>query len=191
MGKEPNVKIIPVKTGVQNPVNIFLASKHPGTRETYLFCLDKVAKKLGFVDAWSLNWEMLRYEHVTLISSWLQKNNSSFYAYKVMVAIRGILKTCRSMGLMSTDDYFNVSEGCKVKINEVPRASTGRMLSPEEIQAFLKTCQVGPRNRAIRDSAIFMLMVGCGLFRVRPLLRKTPGAWKREKDPNCILGRSD
>jgi len=163
MTKKLNFDIITVKPGIQNPVNVFLANKRPGTRATYEYCLNKVARKLGMLDAYSFTWQALRFEHTTFINAWLSKTYGCNYAYKNMASIRGVLRTCRTMGLISADDYWNALEGCKVRLNEVPKPSAGRMLTPEEIQRVLKTSQVGPRNRAIRDAAIFMVMVGCGL----------------------------
>jgi len=163
MTKKMNFEIITAKPGMLNPVNVFLANKRPGTRETYEYCLNKVARKLGMLDAYAFTWQALRYEQTTFINAWLSRNYGCLYTYKNMASIRGVLKTCRTMGLMSADDYWNALEGCKVRINEVPKPSAGRMLSPEEIQKVLKTCQRGPRNRAVRDAAIFMVMVGCGL----------------------------
>jgi len=163
MTKKLSFEIIQQQPGIQNPVHVFLANKRPGTRETYEYCLNKVARKLGMLDAYSFTWQALRFEHTTFINAWLSKTYGCNYAYKNMASIRGVLRTCRSMGLISADDYWNALEGCKVRLNEVPRPSAGRMLSPEEIQKFLRTCQLGPRNRAVRDAAIFMVMVGCGL----------------------------
>lgn len=163
MAKKLNYQIITAKPEAPNPVTVFLVSKRPGSRETYEFCLNKVARKLGMVDAYSFHWEALRFEHVTLIAAWMTKDYSSNYAFKTMTAVRGILKTCRILGLMPADDYWNALEGCKVKIDEVPSPAVGRMLSTDEIQSFLNTCKVGSRNRAIRDAAIFMLMLGTGL----------------------------
>jgi hypothetical protein len=37
-------------------VNVILANNRPGPRETYEYCLNEVARKLGMLDAYSFMW---------------------------------------------------------------------------------------------------------------------------------------
>jgi integrase/recombinase XerD len=163
--KTNQVEIILSEENVQAPVYVFLASKRGSTAKTYFYDLNAVARKLGALDAYSFPWQKLRFQDIVMIRGWLLQEFSSDYAFTVMSAIRGLLETCNDMELLPADQYVKMAKACKVKRDEKPKQAAGRMLKPEEITSLLKTCLVGPRNRAIRDSAIIMLLVGCGLRR--------------------------
>lgn len=95
MNRKPTFEILHQKPGRQNPVNTFLADKRSGTRDTYQFCLNKVARKLGMLNAYSFTWWALRYKCVTMIAAWMNKDYLSKYAFKTMTAVRGVLRPAR------------------------------------------------------------------------------------------------
>jgi integrase len=147
-------------------VQIFLEGKKPATRNIYDYSLKRIARHLGTDDYINYPWQELRNKDVSNIRSWLLAQGESSYAATTMAALKGILETCYDNELITdANDYIRAVKACKIKVDQKPRPAAGRMLSPEEIAALLKTCMTGPRKRGTRDAAIIMLFAGCGLRR--------------------------
>lgn len=165
MGRKRQVEIITAKDKTQNLVYLFLAGKNERSRGTYLYALNKVARHFGAISAYDFDWSKLRNEHTTVIRAWLLKQNKDTTANTTLAAVKGVLEKAYDLEMLSAEDYLRAIKPCNVKVNQKPHPATGRMLTPDEIAALLKTCQTGPRKRGIRDAAIIMLLAGCGLCR--------------------------
>jgi integrase len=153
---------IPDKTIVQT----FLEGKKPSTRKVYEYSLKRIAHHQGKDDYIHYPWQDLRNKDVTNIRAWLLATGETSYAATTMAALKGILEACFDNELIiDANDYLRAVKACRIKIDQKPRPAAGRMLTPEEIAALLGTCRIGPRRRGIRDAAIIMLLVGCGLRR--------------------------
>ncbi|MGA2504405.1 MAG: tyrosine-type recombinase/integrase [Anaerolineales bacterium] len=166
-------------------VDLYLTDVHKESHYTYEFSLNKVAKKLStiaefkdlfiegmFPDAHALKWYELRNRHTTLIRKWLLETSKPTSAHKDIAPVRGILaKAYYDLSLMSADDYNRAIRACIIKVPKQPTAATGRMLTEEELDALLATCEKGNPSRATRDKAIISIFrqVGARLAEVTKL----------------------
>ncbi|MBE3142072.1 MAG: site-specific integrase [Thermoplasmata archaeon] len=162
MAKTPRAEIIPAKPIQENPVIVFLASmESPASRVSQLSALNIIARKLGATDAYSFNWQELRYEHMAMIQAWLLQNYKVKTVRRYMAGVKGTLKAAWKMQLISAEEYMRA-----ISLKPIRGESmAGRMLTSAEIRALLQTCQTGPFMRGMRDTAMISLMVGCGLRR--------------------------
>jgi integrase len=154
--------IVTSKEAQGNLVYLYLAEVNQCSRYTYLFALNKVARKLGAVDAYSFDWSQLRNEHTTVIKRWLLETGKTTSAHKTLAAVKGILEKAFDLELINADDYLRAIKPCKVKVNKQLRANTGRMLETWEVDALLETCKKGNPARAARDAAIISIFAQVG-----------------------------
>jgi integrase/recombinase XerD len=158
-------QIITSKEQAANLVYTFLANTPKRSRQTYLYSLNKVARHLGYTDAYSFDWSKLRNSHTTIIRAWLLETSKPSTAQRAMVVIKGVLTKAYDLELMDGNDYLHAIRPCKVRMNEKPSAAAGRMLSKDETLALLEACKRGAPKRAIRDTAILTLMIYTGIRR--------------------------
>ena len=127
--------------------------------------LNQIAHALsgGKQDGFQLDWSAVRYEH----ARWLRAEMIKYYApatVNVMLsALRGVLKECFQLGLMSADDLERTLSNIKNVKNAVEPA--GRDLSHGEIQALVRDCMDDKRPAGVRDAAIIGILYTCGLRR--------------------------
>lgn len=157
-------EIIPAK-GTDNLVYLYLAGAPKKSRATYLFSLHKIARHFGALDAWSFDFSKLQNKHTTLIHGWLLEKYAPATAMRDLVAVKGILRKAFDLGLMDGDTYLRAIKPCQVRMPGRPSASTGRMLSPEELQSLLLACHRGAPTRSARDLAIITLLIYTGMRR--------------------------
>jgi hypothetical protein len=69
-----------------------------------------MANPLRFDPLTSPWWE-LRYQHLNAIRAILLETRTLSTGNRVLAAMRGVLKACWELELMSTDHYWNVLEG--------------------------------------------------------------------------------
>ena len=117
----------------------------------------------GTHDALHLDWSAVRYEH----ARWIRAELTAVYApatVNVMLsALRGVLKECFQLGLMSADDLQRTISNVKNVKGEVQPA--GRDLAHGEIQALVRDCMNDDSPAGIRDAAIIGVLYTCGLRR--------------------------
>ncbi len=172
--------IVTSKEAQKNLVYLYMGEVNECSRATYLFALNKVARKLGdafpefddAVDAWALDWKIVRNPHTTMIKRWLLETGKTTSAHKTLAAVKGILEKAFDLELITADDYLRAIKPCKVKVNKQLRAASGRMLTEEELDALLATCDKGNPARAARDRAIISIFrqVGTRLAEVSKLM---------------------
>jgi integrase len=149
-----NSDIVTGKEAQDNLVYLWLGDVNKCSQKTYLFALNKVAKKLGAADAYSFNWAQLRNEHTTMIKRWLLNTGKTTSAHKTAAAIKGVLSKAFDLEMINADDYLRAIKPLKIKVDKGLRAASGRMLSDEELDALLATCDKDSPARAVRDRAI-------------------------------------
>lgn len=151
--------------GDSHPVLVYLASLSPGSRRTMRSSLDMVAGFVsgGRVDALSLDWSRVRYQHTAAIRAAVSEVYAPSTSNKILSAVKGVLKECSRLGYISVEDY---SRACDVPSVKGKRAPKGRALSREELHSLFHGCSVdGNRCRGTRDYAILAIMYSSGLRR--------------------------
>jgi integrase len=134
--------------------------------------LDTVTRLLsgGITDAQSFPWHHLRYEHVqavraTLVATISPKTGQKLSASSInrtLCAVRGVLKECWRLGLISAEELARAVDVERAPGNSLP---TGRCLDIGEITALFAACQRDTSPAGARDAALLALGYAGGLRR--------------------------
>jgi integrase len=159
-------KAVPVGTGRpdSNPVGAYLGRLAPGSRRGIVVSLNAIARYLsnGSADAMSFDWPSIRYQETSAVRNHLAKTYALHTANLGISALRGVLKECWRLGLISHDDYTRAGDMPRVKgESEV----AGRSLTVDELRDLFKVCDADPSSAGIRDAALIAIMYCTGMRR--------------------------
>jgi site-specific recombinase XerD len=116
----------------------------------------------GKVDAYGLDWAKLRYEDTQRLRQVLAERYSPRTANFTLSALRGVLKECWRLKLMSHAGYARAIDIARVRVDD---RMTGRVLKADELAALVCTCEADDSPAGVRDSAIVEIMYSTGLRR--------------------------
>ncbi|MGI8650147.1 MAG: tyrosine-type recombinase/integrase [Rubrobacter sp.] len=117
----------------------------------------------GRAGATNLAWWRLRYQHTALIQKALAASYAPSTANKVLTALRGVLRECFRLGLMSAEDYERARDVKSVKGSRLP---PGRHIDGGELLVLFRACATDEKRvRGARDGALLALLYVCGLRR--------------------------
>jgi site-specific recombinase XerD len=150
-----------------NPVLAYLARLSPGSRRTMRASLETIARLAsgGEVGALDFPWWMLRYQHSEAIRGRLAEHYAPATANKMLSAMKGVLKSCWRLGLMTADERDRASDVEPVRGTRLP---PGRSIPRGELRSLFEVCAQeanDPRMRArgVRDAAMLALLYVGGL----------------------------
>ena len=153
----------------ENPVLTYLARLSPGSRRTMRESLETIARiaSAGEVDALEFPWWLLRYQHAEAIRGKLAEDYAPATANKMLSAMKGVLKSCWRLGLMTADERDRASDVEPVRGTRLP---PGRSIPRGELRSLFEACAKeanDPRMRArgVRDAAMLALLYVGGLRR--------------------------
>ena len=161
----PNTQIEVVTRLDTNPVAVYLAGLSKGSRPTMRGALNLIAGILSNgknTDALAMDWASVRFQHTAAIRSRLAETYSPAYARKIIVALRGVLRSCFKLGLISAEDYTRAIDTGKIIGSTLP---AGRALTADEIAKLIEVCQKDKTAAGARDVAIIALLRAGGLRR--------------------------
>ena len=128
---------------------------------------------------WTFPWHEL--ENAWLVEAMqrmIQVGYSARTRRRLLVAIRGVLKSCRSLKLIDGEDFFSVFDGIKQpKVDADPQ---GRRVSDDEIIALLAACDADDTPRGIRDAALISIGWQTGL-RAQEMADLRLEDWRRKE----------
>ncbi|MGL4928570.1 MAG: tyrosine-type recombinase/integrase [Plesiomonas sp.] len=114
-------------------------------------------------DVMQFPWQALRRAHLLRLKDYMkQQALSPAYINLTLTVIRGVLKECWQLQLISHADYANV---VNVKGVRGSRQVKPRLIANDELNELLTVCRHDTSIKGIRDAAIIGLMRGCGLRR--------------------------
>lgn len=128
--------------------------------------LNQFARFFHYADYKQCDWHLMRYDNVLSFIEHLKEKSrdgslqtSTINAY--LCAVKGVAQTAWNLNQISDHDLMRIKNigqlrGC--------RKMAGRALTKEESREFLACCE-GNTDQAIRDRAILLLLLGCGLRR--------------------------
>ena len=154
----------------QNPYLVYLARFSGESKRTMQGCLDRIASiVLGNVATAAgfgadIPWERIRYPHVVLLrTEFTERWSSLSHANKHMSALRGVLRECWRLGLMTAEDYERARDVENVKGAREP---AGRNIHTDEIAALLAACLAdGSVLHGARDVALIAVLQSTGIRR--------------------------
>ncbi len=153
----------------ENPMLAYLARLSPGSRRTMRESLETIARlaSAGEVGALDFPWWLLRYQHAEAIRGRLAEGYAPATANKMLSAMKGVLKSCWRLGLMSADERDRASDVEPVRGTRLP---PGRSIPRGELRSLFEACAAeanDPRLRArgVRDAAMLALLYVGGLRR--------------------------
>lgn len=139
-------------------------------------------------DPLTLPWWELRFQHLNAIRAILLETRSVSTGNRVLAAVRGCLKACWELELISTDAYMRTINIKPLKGNRLEQA-TGRMLTPGELGALFATCSLDASAAGCRDAAMLGLAAFAGLRR-QEIADLSLDAWKMDKTLH-VLGKGN
>jgi integrase len=153
----------------ENPVLAYLARLSPGSRRTMRASLETIARLASADEVGALDfpWWLLRYQHAEAIRGRLAETYAPATANKMLSAMKGVLKSCWRLGLMSADERDRASDVEPVRGTRLP---PGRSIPRGELRSLFEVCAQeanDPRMRArgVRDAAMLALLYVGGLRR--------------------------
>lgn len=185
LGELASMLVLPeiIPTG-QNPAIAYLLSlQSPRSRVTMSSYLKRVAHFLGASSLEDCPWHLLTRQHVhALLRTFQSQELSPATCNTILAAVKGVMKEARALRLMTADDCQDIREVTAVRGS---RESSGRALEPEEIKALLQACDDDGSLVSVRDKALFMVMLGCGLRRSEVVTLTL--ADYQPKDPSLLV----
>jgi site-specific recombinase XerD len=156
----------------QNPYWVYLARFSGESERTMRRCLDRIAAMIAPLPydtpasgyGAMIPWENLRYPHVVLLrTKFTERWDSPSHVNKHLSAIRGVLRECWRLKLMSGEDYGTARDVENIKGS---RELAGRNIHDDETRALLVACLAdGNAALGIRDAAIIAVLHSTGIRR--------------------------
>ena len=166
LGSSPEDEIL---LGEDNPVLSYLGRLSKGSRRTMRGSLEEIAKicSASEVGALAFPWWRLRGTHTAVIRGALAERYAPTTANKMLSAMKGVLKACFRLGLMTADERDRASDVAPVRGTRLP---PGRSIPRGELRSLFEVCAGeanDPRLRArgVRDAAMMALLYVGGLRR--------------------------
>ena len=138
----------------RHPASLYLAARAPRSRDEARRALDTMAALLtaGQATADTLAWHRLRDEQVELVRSALAERYPPREAGRMLAALRGVLRHCRRLGLISEEAY-----------RRGHAAATGATQAPRgELRSVFESCAEDKAPAAERTGAVRTLLFGNG-----------------------------
>ncbi len=178
--------LVPSQRLDHNPAAVYLAGLAAGSVPTQRSALNTIAVLVspGLSDealpCLYIEWHKLTYAHTTAIRNQLAARYSPSTANRMLAALRGVLKECWRLRLMSEEDRAVASDLKPVRGRTLPK---GRALATEELRRLLEACERDTRPAGRRDAAMLAVLSSCGLRRSE-LVGLDVGDWD---DITCTL----
>ncbi|MEM9058717.1 MAG: tyrosine-type recombinase/integrase [Pseudomonadota bacterium] len=154
----------PQKPASQNPVRLFLANRAPGSRPSAVQSLKTLARIVlddAQADPELLLWQQLTYQHTAALRAILAERYKPATANRHLSMLRGVLKECFRLDLMTHEQYTRAVDVENVSGSSLP---AGRAVSPGELRALVASCS-GDGAGGARDAAALAILYGAGLRR--------------------------
>lgn len=153
-----------IKSHKTDPVTLYLEGLVPSGRRSMKSLLKTAASLIDFEGKLEqMPWNIIEYQHLATIRNLLQEQGKSANTINLTLsALRGVMKTCFNLGLISADQLMLLSDIKRVRGKRLP---SGRSLSRQEIKKLYRVCIQDKPVAGIRDYAIIALMLATGIRR--------------------------
>jgi site-specific recombinase XerD len=147
-----------------HPVATYLGRVGVASGRGFRIALNNIAGIVsnGTKDCYGLDWASLTYQETSRIREALAARFAVRTANYGLCALRGVLKECWRLGLMTNEEFTRAIDLAAVRGDNT---AAGRVLSLEELVVLFKACGEDPSPLGIRDSALMAILYGTGLRR--------------------------
>lgn len=193
----PILALAPVEevlVGEENPVLSYLGRLSEGSRRTMRGSLEEIARASsgGRLAAVEFPWWRLTGTHTAVIRGYLAGRYAPSTANKMLSALKGVLKACFRLGLMTADERDRASDVAPVRGTRLP---PGRSIPRGELSALFAVCareaeDPKMRARGVRDAAMLALLYVGGLRRTE-LASLRLGDYERETATLRVRGKGN
>lgn len=156
------VAAAPALPADRQPVAVYLAGLAAGSRRALRDALDRVARELGGVDATTVDWTAIEYQHVAAVRSRLVDVLAPATVNRHLAAVRGVVREAWRLGLVSAEKLKQIEAVHGVVNGRLP---AGRALSARERTSLYEGCAADASPAGRRDAALLALLDGAGLRR--------------------------
>jgi site-specific recombinase XerD len=147
-----------------HPVDVDLGRMAPASAKGFLIALNNIASILsnGTKDGYQLDWAGLIYRDTARAREGLAAEFATRTAKYGLCALRGVLKECWRLGLMTHEEFTRATDLAAVRGDN---SAAGRVLTVEELVSLFQVCAEDESPLGIRDSAILATLYSTGLRR--------------------------
>ena len=152
------------RKAVAHPVDVYLGRLSPASRRGFLIALANIASIVsnGTKDCYQLDWARLTYEDTAKAREGLAAGFAVRTGNYGLCALRGVLKECWRLGLMSHEDFRRATDLAAIRGDNT---AAGRVLTVEELVSLFRVCAQDASVMGIRDAAILAVLYSTGLRR--------------------------
>ena len=146
------------------PAASYIRRLSPAGRAAQLCALRRIAswwKRRPVSDPLPLRWETWTYRHSARLRDFLGEHYAPASGNRMLSALRGTLRECWRLGLLSWDDCQRASDVASFRFRRMAR---GRLLTAAELGQLFAAAGQGDRTGA-RDVALLALLYAAGLRR--------------------------
>ena len=156
----------------RHPVDVYLSRVSPASARGLRIALDNIARMVsdGNKGCYELDWAGLSYQDTALAREGLAAKFATRTANYGLCALRGVLKECWRLGLMSHEEFRRTTDLAAVRGDST---AAGRVLTVDELVALFRVCAEDTSPKGIRDSAILAVLYSTGLRRSELLALNT------------------
>ena len=153
-----------IKTQQTDPVTLYLQSLAPTGRRSAKSLLRTAAAILQLEgELEQMPWNILEYQHLAKVRNSLQEQKKSANTINLALsALRGVMKACFNLGLISADQLLLINEIKRVRGKRLP---SGRSLTAVEIRKLHRACSQDKSISGKRDYALIAMLLATGLRR--------------------------
>ncbi len=128
--------------------------------------LNQFARFFNYPNYIDCDWELMRYENVMNFLAHLKANEAANKISTVTInaylcALKGVAQAAWNLNQITDHDLMRIKS---IRQYRVSRKMAGRALSRTESRHLLSICDDGSKE-SVRDRAILLLLIGCGLRR--------------------------
>jgi site-specific recombinase XerD len=147
-----------------HPIDSYLLRLSESSRRGMRIALNNVVEIASGerVDTYEFDWATLGYADTIRIREQVAKRFSLHTANYHLCALRGVLRECWRLELMSHAEYASAVDFGQIRGYH---SDAGRVLSLEELVKLFSACQKDKSAAGVRDAAILAILYGCGLRR--------------------------
>ena len=147
-----------------HPVDVFLGRVAQASARGFRIALDNISGIVsdGTKDCYGLDWASLTYRDTARAREGLAAGFATRTANYGLCALRGVLKECWRLGLMTHEEFRRATELAAVRGDNT---AAGRVLAVEELVSLFRVCAEDESVMGVRDSAILATLYSTGLRR--------------------------